>query len=222
MTLAWSARVGAHTDKLVLLALADNANDQGECFPSLTNIAGRCEMHRATVIRSIRSLETSGHISRHVRPGRNNGYLVHPLQISTSSTEQLVAACNPSQPATNPSQPATSPSPLINPSPSENRHKPSKRRSGGRAEGPKNPPDEPPPSNLNVEAWHRWVEYRQQLRKPIKPFSIAAAQRELAGYGRDQAAVVEQSIANSYQGLFPLKQRPNGQEAPSRGLKFAN
>lgn len=204
MTLAWAAIVGDHTDKLVLLALADNANDEGQCYPSLTNIASRCEMHRATVMRSIQSLETAGHVRRTVRMGRNTVYQVHPCQGDTSSTEQLVAGSNQSQRATNPSQPATSPSPLINPSPSENRHKPSK---GKRAKGP-NPetvPDEPPPSNLNVEAWHRWVQYRKQIRKPIHPASWLGAQRKLAAFGTDQATVVEQSIANGWQGLFPLK-----------------
>lgn len=203
MTQAWSAVVGDHTDKLVLLALADNANDAGECYPSLTNIASRCEMHRATAVRSIQSLESAGHISRTNRPGRNTVYQVHPSQPATSRTELPVADSNQSQRATNPSQPATSPSPLINPSPSENRHKPSKRQR-------EMVTDEPPPSNLQPETWHRWVEYRKKIRRPLKSVSIPAAQRELAAYGPDQAAVVEQSIANGWQGLFDLKRGQNG------------
>jgi hypothetical protein len=34
----------------------------------------------------------------------------------------------------------------------------------------------------------------------------------LAAFGADQGAVVEQSIADGYQGLFPLKQQPKGKE----------
>lgn len=199
--------MGDHTDKLVLLALADNANDEGECYPSLMNIAGRCEMHRATAVRSIQSLESAGHISRKIRPGRNTVYLVHPSQPATSSSVQPVAGSNQSQRATNPSQPATSPSPLINPSPSENRHKPSRRRDVTIS-------DEPPPSNLNVEAWHRWVQYRKQIRKPIQPPSTGAAQRKLAVFGPDQSAVVEQSIAQGWTGLFALKP---GASSPAGG-----
>jgi DNA-binding MarR family transcriptional regulator len=212
MTLAWAAVVGDHTDKLVLLALADNANDAGECYPSLTNIASRCEMHRATAVRSIQALEAAGHISRQVRTGRNTVYVVHPLQAATSRTELLVAESNQSQRATNPSQPATSPSPLINPSPSENRHKPSKRRVTRATES-----EEPPPSNLNVEAWHRWEQYRRQIRKPIHPASRLSAQRKLAAFGTDQEPVVEQSIANGWQGLFELKTRPNGKSEAASG-----
>lgn len=204
MTLAWSAMVGDHTDKLVLLALADNANDEGKCYPSLTKIAEKCEMGRRTVVRSILNLQTSGHISRRLTPGRVNTYSVHPVpsghqcQSGTSANGAPTSANGAPLP------------PPYNPPPSENRHKPSTRTR-------KTVSDEPPPSNLNVEAWHRWVQYRQEIRRPIKPVSIPAAQRKLAGFGSDQAAVVEQSIASGYQGLFPLKdQRPHRESAEWR------
>lgn len=46
------------------------------------------------------------------------------------------------------------------------------------------------------------MDYRKQIRRPIKPVSVPAAQLKLAAYGEDQAEVVEQSIANGWQGLF--------------------
>lgn len=58
---------------------------------------------------------------------------------------------------------------------------------------------------LDPAAWERWVAYRQEIRKPIKSASIAAAQRALAKYGTQQAGVVEQSISQGWQGLFDLK-----------------
>lgn len=68
---------------------------------------------------------------------------------------------------------------------------------------------ESPVEGLDTQAWERWLEYRKQIRKPLKPVSIPAAQRELAAFGCDQAAVVEKSIANGWQGLFPLKDNGN-------------
>lgn len=65
--------------------------------------------------------------------------------------------------------------------------------------------DESPVDGLDTQAWERWLAYRKQIRRPLKPASIPAAQRALAAYGVDQAAVVEQSIANGWQGLFALK-----------------
>jgi len=67
-----------------------------------------------------------------------------------------------------------------------------------------------PPAGLDLGAWKRWADYRSEIRRPLKPVSIPAAQRELAAFGADQAAVVEQSVANGWQGLFALKARPPG------------
>lgn len=61
------------------------------------------------------------------------------------------------------------------------------------------------PPDLDLEVWERWLSYRKQIRKPIKPVSVPAAQRKLAGFGEQQGAVVEQSIANGWTGLFALK-----------------
>lgn len=66
------------------------------------------------------------------------------------------------------------------------------------------------PAGLDSKSWDRWLTYRTEIRKPLKPASIPAAQKTLAAFGSDQAAVVEQSIAQGWQGLFPLKKKPNG------------
>lgn len=71
-------------------------------------------------------------------------------------------------------------------------------------------PEEEIPPGLNLTAWQRWQEYRISIRKPLKPASILAAQETLAAFGSDQQAVVQQSIADGYQGLFPLKNTGGG------------
>jgi HNH endonuclease len=80
--------------------------------------------------------------------------------------------------------------------------------------------DAEPPAGLDAAIWNRWLTYRQQIKKPIKSASMQAAQKALAAYGTDQAAVVEQSIAQGWQGLFPLKRNGNGvhpaDEVPTR------
>lgn len=59
---------------------------------------------------------------------------------------------------------------------------------------------------LDIESWERWLSYRREIGKALKPASIEAAQESMIKFGKDQAAVVEQSIANGYQGLFALKE----------------
>ncbi len=91
---------------------------------------------------------------------------------------------------------------------------PSPDGEGGAGGGRKrpSPAPTPPPEGLDMQAWERWEQYRREIRKPIKPASMLAAQRKLAGFGADQAAIVEQSIANGWQGLFPLKDDSGGGE----------
>lgn len=62
-------------------------------------------------------------------------------------------------------------------------------------------------SDLDKSAWERWVTFRKAIRKPIKPASEQAMKLKLARYGADQAAVVDQSISNQWQGLFDLKDK---------------
>jgi hypothetical protein len=61
--------------------------------------------------------------------------------------------------------------------------------------------------DLDESAWERWVAFRKAIRKPIKPASEQAMKLKLTRYGADQAAVVDQSISNQWQGLFDLKDK---------------
>lgn len=53
-------KIGSQTLKLIILKLADNANDNGECFPSYQHIAEQCEVSKRTVIRAINTLCEKG------------------------------------------------------------------------------------------------------------------------------------------------------------------
>ncbi len=83
-------------------------------------------------------------------------------------------------------------------------------------------PPIPPPggdlaAGLDLDAWNRWEGYRREIRKPLKAASLKAAQRQLASFGSDQSAVVEQSIASGWQGLFPLKSNGPSRSAAEPG-----
>ena len=63
-------------------------------------------------------------------------------------------------------------------------------------------------AGLNQAAWAQWVAYRTAIKKPLKAPSLAAAAKQMAKLGDQQAAAVEHSIANQYQGLIPPKAMP--------------
>ncbi len=53
--------------KLILLKLADNASDEGYCFPSIGRIAHECSCSRSTVYRILGMLESGKLIKRYHR-----------------------------------------------------------------------------------------------------------------------------------------------------------
>lgn len=73
------------TPKLVLLVLADHADDQGFCFPGADTIARRASVSPRTLTRVLASLEENGFIARsrrHLANGNrtSDGYVLTPDQ----------------------------------------------------------------------------------------------------------------------------------------------
>ena len=95
MTWAWTVRLPP-TSKIVLLALADEANDSGFCFPSHQHVAKKCDLGERTVRRMIKLLAAYNYLSVERRFNKNrsctsNGYRPaigdHPVKL----TRQVVA-----------------------------------------------------------------------------------------------------------------------------------
>lgn len=83
MSLVWEIDLPPG-EKLVLLALADQANDEGtQCWPSVETIAKRSGQGVRTVRRALASLEQAGHLTRQHRDGTSTQYRVHPGQSGT-------------------------------------------------------------------------------------------------------------------------------------------
>lgn len=89
MVQAMNCEVGNPARKLVLLKLADNANDDGICFPSYQYIADKCEMTRRSAINHIEYLIKMGLVSKKERKNKDgssaNLYLLHLEQGSEKS-----------------------------------------------------------------------------------------------------------------------------------------
>lgn len=81
MVLAMNCKVGNPARKLVLLKLADNANDDGICFPSYQYIADKCEMSKRSAISHIDDLIKMGFVTKKARKNKDgssaNLYLLH-------------------------------------------------------------------------------------------------------------------------------------------------
>jgi hypothetical protein len=83
MSIVWDLHLPPG-EKLVLLALADQANDEGvQCWPAVSTIARRSGQGERTVRRALADLESKGHLTRQHRDGASTQYVVHPCQNGT-------------------------------------------------------------------------------------------------------------------------------------------
>lgn len=95
MVKAMQCKVGNATRKLVLLKLADNANDKGVCFPSYQYVADQCEISRRSAIMHIEALIEAGFIEKKARKNgtssSSNMYILHVGQDNEISKEACKA-----------------------------------------------------------------------------------------------------------------------------------
>jgi hypothetical protein len=82
MTIVWELALPS-ADKLVLLALADNASDEGKCYPSIHTLVKKCSLSERTIQRTLVRLTDDGHLTSVMRTGRSTVYTVHPRQDDT-------------------------------------------------------------------------------------------------------------------------------------------
>ena len=213
MVKAMSISVGNPLRKLVLLKLADNASDSGECWPSYQHIADQCEIARSTVKSHIRELERAGLLRREFRKdGDLNKSNVFHLTLDGAADNPVGRQMTEGGAADNPPGAADD-------------------RGGGAADNPitshsfepvKEPVIEPTarkqkttfslPVGLNLDAWAVWLKYR--IDRGIKPYKqtelgAGAVAKNLiklsSGDLPTQMLIVMQSINNQWQGLFELK-----------------
>ncbi|MBD1586713.1 helix-turn-helix domain-containing protein [Pseudomonas typographi] len=134
MVKAMKTQVGNPLRKLVLIKLADNASDQGECWPSYQHIADQCEISRSTVKVHIRELEKAGLLRREFRRnGELNQSNVFHLTLENGAADARGGASeNPPGASENPGgraaaaprtshsfEPVNEPTPLCKPDPME-------------------------------------------------------------------------------------------------------
>jgi len=86
MLKALETKVGNPARKLVLIKLCDNANDNGECWPSYEYIADHCEISRRSVIDHINKLVEAGFINKTTRKGvKGNSANIYKMLFTPSA-----------------------------------------------------------------------------------------------------------------------------------------
>ena len=88
-------RFGSATRKLIMIGIADFANDSGEAWPSIDTLAQRAECSRRTVQETIRLLEKDGDLQIRPNAGQNG---CHRYRIIFRKKEALYTPRKPASP----------------------------------------------------------------------------------------------------------------------------
>lgn len=82
MTQVWGLKL-PDSEMLILLALADWSNDEGDCWPSIAQLRAKTNKSERTIQGAIKSMVAAGHMSRDELPGRGCRYRIHPRSDCT-------------------------------------------------------------------------------------------------------------------------------------------
>lgn len=192
------------TERIVLLALADRADDDGMCWPAVATVAAKCGLSDRSVQRAMKRLAVDGHLTRAERLGKGTIYTVHPRQPVTPGTESRVT-----EKAQTPDTVSPNTSRYTNPSDA--------KASSERARDPK--PEKPKrkskakrepfvrPDHIPAEPWSEFERMRAR-KHPLTDHArklIVKDLDELAEHGFPPGDVLDQSTKNGWRGVFAIK-----------------
>ena len=118
MSMIWDRGPESQSERFVLLALADYANDDGECWPSIDGVARKTCLTDRGIQKIMRRLEETGWLEIDLGGGRKNCNLyriktLNVVQPERSSPPNVVPK-NPERGSVNPERGSAEPSITIN------------------------------------------------------------------------------------------------------------
>ncbi|WP_286075666.1 helix-turn-helix domain-containing protein [Stenotrophomonas sp. 59] len=201
------------TAKAVLMAMADYADDQGVCWPS---IAGLCEytcFGKSAVIEAIKHLEKIGVVIANRADRYRTTYSIRPEDFSGSG---VARKADMSGSRTSPSNGG-----LVRLAEDEvrqpedevretdtNHHKPSRTTSKATTKGAC---ALVLPDWIEPAVWADWVEYRRKGKNPLTDKATELSIRELdklRSQGFDARHVIENAILSGWRGLYAPRGGP--------------
>lgn len=244
---ARSVRGITGTQKFVLVMLSDMANDYGEAWPTAISLAADCCLSERAVRDAFDALEAAGLLVGDRQHGRATRWCIQigrepardaapPARDTTPPERRSALPARRESASTTPERGAPTPEPGSDP--------PRNVAQNGRNHVPTEPsrtpiqPSRTPnarakplavavtlPAWLPPDAWDAWCQHR--VARDRKGWTHAAAVRcistleKFRDQGDDPSAVIDQSIAGGWTGLFPLKRRGGAAGAAQNQSKLA-
>ncbi|MEB3867837.1 helix-turn-helix domain-containing protein [Pseudomonas aeruginosa] len=117
MSACWPLQGLTPAQKAVLISLADNANDEGVCWPSVAKIAERTCLSERAVQQAIKVLNECRALSIEARQGRSTMFTVTPAAFAPPQKVHPRRKCTPAASAPTPADAAPSPPQDMHPTP---------------------------------------------------------------------------------------------------------
>ena len=225
LTAIWKHPPCKGGDLLCLLAIADNADDLGYAWPSIQTIARKAAMSERGAQKCVAKLVNAGLVTVEIGGGRgkSNAYQIttngigetlehkNPEQYSPNTVHPL-GGINPERCDINPEQSDTKPRTPVHPNSQEPSIEPS--------ESPLTP-QEILETVLRPKTARDFIASRKAMKKPV---TDVAAERIVSKLENcpDPDAVVDESIANGWQGVFPERSKPNGRQSERQKFDIAH
>ena len=222
LRLVWGLKTcGNPSQRLLLAALADHADDTGTCWPSEELLCAETELGVSTVRRGLNALAARGLIEIHRKAvgmlHRNNLYMLNGARLQTEQrTPVTVAAVRPSTPVTmtavhrsnETSTPVTMTGALEPPLTPNRTIRPLRVVSKKDKREAKEVPPFELAAFLSRGAWENFEQHRIRKGVPMDDFTRWQVQARLERFhadGQDTDEIIENAIVSNWTGVFPLK-----------------
>ncbi len=232
MAKVWEVSRHSGTQLLMLLAIADFADDDGIAWPSVATLAKKCRVKPRNASLLLAALRASGELEvlPSAGPQGVNRYRItcmEPLQKSAPPLHSTTPP-QPLQPATSPPCSGLQSTPVagcITPlqpatdKPSMNRQRTTKRTTSAVVKAGHSGDL---PTWVPGDAWTAYVDNRREINKPLTKAGTRLAVRaleKLRDEGHDPRAVLERATLSNWLGLYPLK---SPDREASHGRSFAS
>lgn len=201
------------SETLVMLALADWANDDGLCWPSLERLTEKTRLTERGLRGIILRLEERGYLERKKLHARGTYYTVKPRNYvpvempkpTGTSFRQL-----PEPRSANTLETHQTSSELSSPT-LENNLKPSAKNNSSeepRAKKSSSPVVVDPPPCVTPETWRAWVEMRVAKKKPPTEYAQQLMAKKLVRFDRvgwDAEKLLARSILHNWEDVYEPK-----------------
>lgn len=205
MSACWPLQGMSPAQKAVLISLADQANDDGYCWPSVGTIAKRTCLSERAVQGAIKWLVSAGLLSADERKGTSSVYQITPAAYAPPQEMR------PADAAPRGADAAPQPPQMLHPTPADAAPKPSMNRQLNRKEPKDTRADATVfvlPDWIPADAWAAFMETRKTKKAKSTAYALGLIVKSLEAFkadGHDPLAILNASIKAGWSDVYPPK-----------------